>query len=263
MRLVLARHDERGDVEPHQVLGLGTGRGVAIEERAAGARHHPLVMLNVQPRIVVGEGGIALDGRGPRTSARIGAERLALAGDEIHYGLQSILLHELEMLGEALLALDAIARAAHGPPQDHAEHALRMRDAECEHRRAAHAPAHEVGLLDAEVVEQPAALRDVMAPRHPLHAPAGLPGLAPIEDDAGVLLRQVLHRLHARVDAERGPLLEGRVEAAGREHQQRRARADHLVARAQPVDGGEGHRQAAGFTTPWPRMWRPPRTSSA
>ena len=52
---------------------------------------------------------------------------------------------------------------------------------------------------------------------------------------------QVIEQPDPGVDPERRPLLDRRVEAAGREHQQRRSRADHLVARCDAVDGRGRH----------------------
>jgi hypothetical protein len=58
-------------------------------------------------------------------------------------------------------------------------------------------------------------LVDVVRPGDALDTPARLPGLAPVEDDAGVFLRQVVEQLDARAHALRRPLVERRVESRG------------------------------------------------
>ena len=139
-------------------------------------------MLDVLLRVGVGEGAVVADDRGPRPAARIGAERLAFLVDQRdHDRGQAVLLHEGEMLGEALVAVDAVLGAAHRPVQHHAQRRLRMRHAERHHRAAAHAAAHEVRALDAEMIEQALALRDVVRPGDALDAAARLAALAPVE----------------------------------------------------------------------------------
>ena len=64
---------------------------------------------------------------------------------------------------------------------------------------------------------------------------------APVEDDAGIFLGQVLHHPGARIDALRRPFLQARVEAGRRIHQERRAFADDFVARGNSVDVRNGH----------------------
>src|SRR6184192_893789 len=102
--------------------------------------------------------------------------------------------------------------------------------------RAAHAGAHEMRAPDVQMVQQSLALRHVVRPGDALDAAAGLAALAPVEDDAAVLFRQVLEELDPGVDALRAPLLHRRIEAAWRVHQQRRPGADQLVARLDAVD---------------------------
>src|SRR4051794_1348007 len=99
------------------------------------------------------------------------------------------------MLGEARLAANAVLRAAHGPPQNHAGRALRVVHREGHDRTAPHAAAHEMRALYAEMVQQPTALGDVVLPRDALHPASRLPRLAPIEHDAAIVLREMLQRL--------------------------------------------------------------------
>ena len=61
--------------------------------------------------------------RGPRPAARIGAERLAVLGDQLDHRLEPVLLHEGEMLGEALVARQPVFRAADRPVQHQAQRA--------------------------------------------------------------------------------------------------------------------------------------------
>src|SRR5207253_5284812 len=99
-------------------------------------------------------------------------------------------------------------------------------DRECNDGCAAHAAAHEVRALDAEMVEEPLGLQHEVLPADRLDASARLAAFAPVERDARVVLREVVERLHPGVDTERGPFLDGGVIAAGREHHERRAAAD-------------------------------------
>src|SRR5437660_123504 len=81
-------------------------------------------------------------------AARIGAERLAVLRDQRRHRFEPVVLDEAQMLGEPLVAADAVFGTADRPEDDHAAHPLRMRHAERHHRRAAHATAHEVSALD-------------------------------------------------------------------------------------------------------------------
>src|SRR5437763_14406504 len=93
-----------------------------------------------------------------------------------------------------------------------------MRDGKSRDRAAAHAGAHEVRAPDVQMLQQSLALRHVVCPGDALDAAAGLAALAPVEDDAAVLFRQVLEELDPGVDALRAPLLYRRIEAAWRIH---------------------------------------------
>ena len=108
-------------------------------------------------------------------------------------------------------------------------------------RRAAHAAAHEMRALDAEMIEQPFTLGDEMLPGDALHPAARLAAFAAVEQDAGKTLRQMIEQFYPGVAAERRPRLDHRVEAAGRVHQKRRPGADHLVTRRDAVDRDRGH----------------------
>src|SRR3989454_8534631 len=140
------------------------------------------------------------------------------------------------MVGKTLVALDAVLGAAYRPIEDHAQRGLRVGHAESGDRAAAHAGAHDVRAPDVQMLQQPLALRHVVRPGDALDAAARLATLAPVEDDAAVLFRQVLEELDPGVDALRAPLLHRRIEATWRIHQQRRPRADHLVARLDAAD---------------------------
>src|SRR5258708_34612936 len=111
-----------------------------------------------------------------------------------------------------------------------------MREGKSRDGAAAHAGAHDVRAPDVQMIQQSLALRHVVRPGDALDAAARLAALAPVEDDAAVLLRPVLEELDAAVDALRAPLLHRRIEATWRIHQQRRPGADRLVARPDAVD---------------------------
>src|SRR5437016_10762724 len=111
-----------------------------------------------------------------------------------------------------------------------------MGDAESDDRAATHATAHEMRALELQVLEQTFALRDVVRPGDALDTAARLPGLASVEDDAGISFRKMIEQLDSGVHALRLPLVQGRIEARRRVHQQRRTAADDLVVRLDAVD---------------------------
>ena len=65
MRGVVARDDESGDIEAHQVLGLGSGCGVPVEQRPAHASDDQLVALQIQLRKRFGEDALMPDPHDP------------------------------------------------------------------------------------------------------------------------------------------------------------------------------------------------------
>src|SRR6202046_4641665 len=160
----MARNDERWNIQAHEILRLGTGRGVAVEQRAAHALADRLIVLAVRPRIGGRKGAIALDDGRPWPAARIGAERLAVLGDQRHDAVEAVARDEGKMLGKTLVARYAVFGAADRPIQDHARHHVGMRDGKRRDRRTAHAAAHEMAALDAEMIEQSLTLRDEMLP---------------------------------------------------------------------------------------------------
>ena len=110
-----------------------------------------------------------------------------------------------EVLCNARMAPNTVTRTTDRPVQNHATDDLGMGHGESQHRATTHAAAEQVCAVLAEMLEQALALSDVIVPRDRLDAPAGLTGLATIEDDAAVRLWQMLEQLDARVDAERRP----------------------------------------------------------
>jgi hypothetical protein len=52
--------------------------------------------------------------------------------------------------------------------------------------------AHEMRARNAQMLEQPFALRDVMPPSDRLDPPARLAAFAPVEQDAGEMRRQMI-----------------------------------------------------------------------
>src|SRR5580704_19011119 len=158
------------------------------------------------------------------------------------------------MFGKTLVARYAVFGAADRPVQDHARNHVRMRDGKRRDRRAAHAAAHQMRALDAEMVEQAFALRDEMPPGDALDPPAGLAAFAAVEQDAAKTLWQMIEQFYPGVAAKRRPRFDHGVEAAGRVHQQRRSGANHLVARGDAVDDRARHGH--------PLICRPARASA-
>src|SRR5208282_5433090 len=97
VRGIVSGYDESRNVEAHEVFGLGAGRGVAVEQRAAHAGADEFVLLRIVLGVGRGKRAVALDDRGPRPAARVGAERLALLGDQRDDAVEPVALHETEM----------------------------------------------------------------------------------------------------------------------------------------------------------------------
>src|SRR5438552_1187264 len=112
-----------------------------------------------------------------------------------------MLLHVYQMFREALTGIDAILRAADGPKKDHARDNFRMSNSQRQHWTTSHTAAHKVRVFDIQMVQQSFALCGVMPPCHSFDAPAGLSALAPVKDDAGIFLRQVLENLDLWVNS--------------------------------------------------------------
>ena len=98
-----------------------------------------------------------------------------------------------------------------------------------------------MGFLYLQMIEQAFALRDVIGPFDALDTPAGMTRLALVENDAAVFFRKMIQKFDALIDAKRCPFLQSRIEAAGREHQERRTFAHNLIVGLDAVDDGAGH----------------------
>ncbi len=133
-----------------------------------------------------GEVRVAAQHAVPRPHPGVGGEARRRPRDQVDHPGQPVLAHEREVLGEARVLLEPVLHPAGRGVQHHAEHPVRVRHRDAGARRAADAAAHQVGALDAEVVEQADGLGDVVRPGDPLHPPTGPAGLAPVEGDAGV-----------------------------------------------------------------------------
>src|SRR5580692_11214286 len=114
----MARNDERWNIQAHEIFRLGAGRSVAVEQRAAHALADRLVLLAVLLGIGGGKGGVALDDGRPRPAARIGAERLAVLGNQRHDAVEAVARDEGKMLGKTLVTRYAVFGAADRPVQD-------------------------------------------------------------------------------------------------------------------------------------------------
>ena len=66
-------------------------------------------------------------------------------------------------------------------------------------RTTAHAAAHQMRPFDFQMLEESAAVRDIMCPGDALNASTRLAALAAIEHDAGVMLRQMVQQLDPRI----------------------------------------------------------------
>ena len=165
MRRIAAGNHERSNLQPQQILGFCTGRGVAIEQRARHPRDQQPVTFRIELSIRRGESGVVADHRGPRTAARIFGKALAALASERGDFDHAVLLDIGQMLREALVRIDPIFRTADRPVQQHARCRLRMRHGKRDDRRATHASAHQMRLRDPQVVEEAFALRDVVGPR--------------------------------------------------------------------------------------------------
>ncbi len=95
--------------------------------------------------------------------------------------------------------------------------------------------------LDAKVLEQELALRGVARPGERLDPAARAAALAAVEEDAAEVLREVIEDPRALVDARGAPLLHRAVEAARREHEERRPVACDLVVGADAVERDFSH----------------------
>src|SRR5205823_14893983 len=100
-------------------LRLGAGRGVAIEERLRHAGDDLLVARRVLPRVLLRERTVAADDRSPRPASRVGVEGLAVLLHQRDRAVEAVRADVVEVIGEALVRLDAVLRAADGPPKEH------------------------------------------------------------------------------------------------------------------------------------------------
>src|SRR5688572_16846403 len=113
------------------------------------------------------------------------------------------------------------------------------------------------------MLEQPLALPDVVRPGDALDTAARLARFAPVEEDAAVRPREMVEHPCLGVDAERRPLVDRRVEPAGREQQQRLPRAHYFITCVDAVDDRRCHAVSYFARFAAPRTWRAARTSSA
>ena len=127
--------------------------------------------------------------RSPWTSARILTEAFSGGSHEFGHLCEPVLLHKGEVLGEALMAGDAIFGAPHRPIQHHALYHFRMQHAKSRDGTTTHAAAHQMRAFDLQMFEQAFTLRDVVRPGDAFDAPARLAAFAPVEHEAGVVLR--------------------------------------------------------------------------
>jgi hypothetical protein len=241
MRVIAAWNDQCRSVQLEHFLWLGPGDRVAIEERPSHTRDENGVSTRILPHVRFGEGLVVSQDSRPRSYARVLAEVLAAAPGKHYDLLKAFLLDVRKVLGETGMTCDPILRAACRPVHDHAQDDVRMGDPECRDRGAALATTHEVGSLDAQVIEQSLALCHVVSPGDALNAPPGLAGLPPIEHYARVVLGEVFDRPDATVNAQSHPIVHCRVEPARREHQQRGPGPYHLVLCRDSVNIDDRH----------------------
>jgi hypothetical protein len=125
-----------------RIRSSGSAPGaVSRSKRPHHAGDDELVGLDVVLGVGLGEGAVLLDHGSPGAAARIAAEGLAASAYELDHRGETVLLHEAEMLSEALVAREAVLGAADRPEQDQALHHLRIGHREGRDRAAAHAAA--------------------------------------------------------------------------------------------------------------------------
>src|SRR5206468_6377065 len=99
---ITAGNDERGDIELEQIFRFSSRSSIPIEQRTADAGHDGAILLHVLPRIGLCEGRVIADDRGPWSTSRIGAERLAFRPHKRDNLFQALPLDERQMRREAL-----------------------------------------------------------------------------------------------------------------------------------------------------------------
>ena len=204
------------------------------------------VALRVLGREPLGERIVPGDDRGPGAGLGIGPEGGPLGGP-VHHALHAVLPHEAQVGGEARLAGRLPAVSPHRPVEDHASGGLRIVDAEGKGHRAAHASPHDERRIDAEMVQELFALACVRGPRETFHPSAGLSGLPAVVGDDLMFRCQPGQRVDAGPGTGHAPLLDGGIETAGREHQQRRSRAAGFIVDLDTVDDSSGHWVPPGY----------------
>ena len=202
VRGVAAGDDQRGNIEAHEILGFGAGRGVAVEQGAAHAGDDELVGVDV----LLGVGSakarscLMTEAQGPpRGSPPNGLPSLVTSATTAS---RPFCCTKARCSAKRWWLLRRYLAPPTGQYSSRLSVVCGMQRRRTPSRRSsAHAAAHDVRALDAEMIEQAFALRDVMRPGHALDAAARLAAFAAVEHDAGVFLRQVIEQLDLGVDA--------------------------------------------------------------
>ena len=86
MRRIVARNHQAWNVKAQQILGLGAGRCVAVQQCARHSGHDRFVVIEILPYIAVGKRSVMAQHGGPWPAARIGIEWLSVPRDELGDG---------------------------------------------------------------------------------------------------------------------------------------------------------------------------------
>src|SRR5215470_13062551 len=168
---IVTGDDQGGHLHGEELLGLGAGWRLAIEQHVPARRHDAEVAIEILRLEGLGEGGVAHDHGGPRARLGILPERLALVGALDHAG-EPVVAREAEVASEAVACVHLPAIAAHWPVKDQGVGRLGIARGESRGDRASHAAAEHKGLVDFQVLEELHALFGEEGPGEALHAAA-------------------------------------------------------------------------------------------
>src|SRR5262245_58899887 len=196
VRRIVAGKDERGHGHGQQLLRLGAGRRLAIEEIAQARGNDAGITLRILRLERFGEGRIGDDRRGPRASFGVLPERLAFVRALDDAG-EPVVPGKAEMPREAVGGVHLPAIPAHRPVQDERLRGFRIEGGKRRGDAAAHAAAEHERPVDAQVLEELSALLGEEGPGEPHDAATRVAGLAPIVGNDMEVLGQRIEGLHA------------------------------------------------------------------
>src|SRR3989338_6757560 len=194
MRGVVAGHDERGRLDPHDLLRLGSGRGIAVKESGAAGLDDPQISLQILRFEVFGERAVAGDAGRPGTGFRILPEAALFPG-ALDDSRQSLFARKSCVADKPRPAVDLPPVAADGPMEQQRPRGLWKARRERKRDGTTHASAHNEGGVDLQVIEQAPCLLSVEFPAQLFHPAAGLSGLAPVVNYDSKLRGELFERV--------------------------------------------------------------------